>query len=132
MGAWLGALIWAGTVFWLSSRTGPEIEEINIFDVWDKAAHFTAFLAGAVPLACAFRWSFIQWSPKRVFFTTLAVIALYGALDELHQLFTPNRSGADIYDWTADALGGLAGALFTTWILYARTQGSHRPAPAGN
>jgi len=60
------------------------------------------------------------------------VIALYGAIDETHQLFTPNRSGADVYDWTADALGGFVGALLTTWILYARTQGPNRPAPAGN
>jgi VanZ family protein len=29
------------------------------------------------------------------------------------QTFTPGRTGGDLYDWIADFLGGIAGALLT-------------------
>jgi hypothetical protein len=125
--AWLAVLAWAGGIFWLSSRSGSEIAEMNIFDVWDKAAHFSAFLAGAIALAVALRWS-TAWSWTRIAIFTGIVISLYGASDEYHQLFTPRRSGADIGDWVADTLGAAVGALVTTFI-HARLERTHRPAP---
>ena len=128
--AWGAVLVWASTIFWLSSRTGPEIEELNVFEISDKIAHFAAFFAGAVPLYLALKWSFPE-AASRTLLLTIGYIAIYGAIDETHQLFTVNRSGADIYDWTADALGGAAGALATRF-LYARFSRSSRFAPAGN
>jgi VanZ family protein len=125
--AWLAVASWAAGIFWLSARTGPEIAEMNIFDVWDKAAHFSAFLAGAVALAVALRWS-TAWTWTRIAIFTGIAISLYGASDEYHQLFTPRRSGADIGDWLADTLGAAAGALVTT-LIHARLQRTHRPAP---
>jgi VanZ family protein len=127
--AWLAVTVWAGAIFWLSSRTGQEIAELNIFDVWDKAAHFTAFCTGAVVLAVALRRS-TDWTWTRIAFFTAVAISLYGASDEYHQLYTPHRSGADVGDWLADTLGGAAGALAVTFT-YARLTQTHRPTPGG-
>jgi VanZ family protein len=100
---------------------------MNVFEISDKICHFAAFFAGAVPLFCAFRWTFPK-AASRAVLLTIGYIAIYGAIDETHQLFTVNRSGADIYDWTADALGGAAGAMATAF-LYARFTSPHRTAP---
>ena len=121
-------LVWAGTIHWFSSRTGPEIEEMNIFELSDKVAHFCAFFAGAPALVCALRWSF-AWPWKRIVFAAALSLALYGAADEYHQTFTPNRTGADVFDWLGDALGGLAG-VFVTRFIYARLDRSKDPRQA--
>jgi VanZ family protein len=41
--------------------------------------------------------------------------SLYGASDELHQYFVPNRS-CDFYDWLADSIGAVM-ALITIYLL---------------
>lgn len=43
--------------------------------------------------------------------TAVIVIGIVGILDEYHQSFTPGRSGNDPYDWLADVVGGMVGAL---------------------
>lgn len=126
--AWWGVGIWASAIWILSSMTPPQIEEIAPFEMWDKAAHFSAFLAGAVNLALALCWS-TGWSWKRVVVFTGIALCVFGAVDEIHQLSTPNRSGADVLDWTADALGTFSGALLTVFV-YARYFLPPHPAPA--
>ena len=126
--AWLAVAVWGATIYWLSSRTGPEIEELNVFEIWDKAAHFSAFLVGGGTLAVALRWS-TAWPSARLAIFAAIAISLFGASDEYHQLFTVNRSGADVFDWLADTLGGIAGSFITTFI-HARLERTHRAAPA--
>jgi VanZ family protein len=41
------------------------------------------------------------------------LVAVFGGLDEALQTLTPGRSGGDLDDWVADALGAAAGALLT-------------------
>src|SRR6185369_6165882 len=79
---WLGVVIWVSTVFVLSSLSGPEIQDLNKFDVNDKILHFTAFFCGACPLVPALRLTW-RWSWKRVIWTAVAALSLYGALDEV-------------------------------------------------
>ena len=126
--AWWGVGIWTATITVLSSMTPPQLLEIVPFELWDKAEHFIAFAAGSVNLALALCWS-TTWPWKRVVVFTVIAISVFGAVDEIHQLFTPNRSGADPYDWTADTLGALTGALLTA-LIYARYFSTPRPAPA--
>ena len=126
--AWWGVGIWAAAITMLSSMTPPQLYEIAPFEMWDKAEHFIAFGAGAVNLALALCWS-TAWPWKRVIVFTVIAISVFGAVDEIHQLFTPNRSGADPYDWTADTLGALTGALLTA-LIYARYFSTPRQAPA--
>ena len=130
--AWFGVVLWAATIFWFSSRTGEQIEEMNVFKLYDKLAHFIAFFSGAPPFFCALKWS-TGWTVRRTILVCVLGLAIYGASDEYHQLYTPNRSGADVWDWTGDALGGLTGTLLCGFV-YARLAGSktsHRTAQAG-
>ena len=126
--AWWGVGIRAATITVLSSMTPLQLRDIAPFELWDKAEHFIAFAAGAVNLALALCWS-TAWPWKRVIVFAVIAISVFGAVDEIHQLFTPNRSGADPYDWTADTLGALTGALLTA-LVYARYFCAPRPAPA--
>lgn len=126
--SWLAVAAWAGTIYWFSSRTGPQIEEINVFQLSDKVAHFIAFFAGAPAIVCALRIS-TKWSWGRIAAIAACILMLYGAADEYHQTFTINRSGADVWDGLADALGGLTGTLVII-SLYARFERSRRPRRA--
>ena len=81
-------------------------------------------------LALALCWS-TAWPWKRVIIFTAVAISVFGALDEFHQLFTPHRSGADPFDWTADTLGALTGALLTV-LVYARYLRTPLLAPTEN
>ena len=51
----------------------------------------------------------------------------FGALDELWQEFTPGRSGGDLYDWIADALGATVGAALTL-VPWCRRRCPPKPA----
>ena len=80
----------------------------------DKSSHSLAYtilgvlitraLAGGLPAPVTLRTA------------SLAVLltALYGASDEVHQMFVPGRS-AELYDLYADALGGAIGT-FACWL----------------
>ena len=129
LASWIAVAGWALGIFILSSLSGKKIEEMNAFEISDKAAHFGAFAVGAVLLACALRWN-TAWHWPRIACISIAAISLYGASDEWHQLYTPHRSGGDLADWTADALGAIAGAAATAFS-HARHQLKNRPAPHG-
>jgi VanZ family protein len=127
--SWLAVALWAATIYFLSSLPGTEIDRFPVH-LWDKASHFLAFFTGAVVLTCALRFS-TGWSWLRIGLVSALVIAGYAATDEYHQLYTPHRSGGDLLDWCADALGGILGTACTI-LTYAFCQRSNRPAPAGN
>ncbi|MGH9370551.1 MAG: VanZ family protein [Vicinamibacterales bacterium] len=77
----------------------------------DKGAHFVAYGALGASLVRALAGGrSAAMTPRRVILA--AVLAtLYGASDELHQSFVPERS-PDVLDLVADTIGGLAGAVF--------------------
>ena len=127
LASWFAVAGWALGIFILSSLSGKKIEEMNAFDVSDKVAHFGAYAVGAVLLAVAFRWN-TEWPRRRIVLVSIAAISLYGATDEWHQLYTPHRSGGDLADWTADALGSIAGAAATAFIFF-RDHLKNRAAP---
>lgn len=128
--AWLAVAAWAAAVTVLSSLTPRDLQAIAPFEFWDKAAHFAAFAAGAVLLALALRWS-TAWPWRRIAVTSIVAISAFGAVDEFHQTYTPNRSGADRLDWLADTFGAIAGALLTA-SLHARFTRPPRLAPAAD
>jgi VanZ family protein len=98
--------------------------------MWDKSLHFIAFFCGVLPLVSALRLSF-GWSWRRVCTVAVVSISLYGALDEVHQTWTPSRTGLSPLDWLADTLGALVGAPIAAFV-HARFERKNRPAPAGN
>jgi VanZ family protein len=103
---WLPAAAWAATLFWLSSRPtlpGPEVPYL------DKVAHFGAYAVLGALLA---------WGADRSRVTLAVAVVLgvlYGASDEIHQMYVPGRS-PDVLDWAADAAGvATACFLYTRW-----------------
>jgi VanZ family protein len=108
--------------------TPGQLDDLSKFKLWDKAEHFLAFAVGAGNLALGLRWS-ARWSNARVALVSIAAISGFGAVDEIHQLFTVGRSGGDPFDWLADTLGAAAGVALILFI-YARYSRPRRLPPA--
>ena len=109
--AWGPPLAWAALIFWASSRQSTGVD---LRDGMDKFAHFGVYSVLGLLLALAAR------SPAVV----IALGALYGISDEVHQMFVPGRT-AELADWFADVLGVLVG-LF----VYRRAARRTVPAPS--
>ena len=85
------------------------------FQYADKIVHVGIYgMLGAL-LALAARLT-KPWSVQKVWVFAVAVATAYGATDELHQLFVPNRS-ADLRDLLADAVGAALGATLTLTVV---------------
>jgi len=109
---WAALICWACGILWLSSLTPQELPD-SAFLFWDKVNHFAAFALGGWLAANALRVSRPQTSVAGAIVLAVVIVAVFGALDEFLQTFTPGRTGDDIYDWTADVLGALTGALLS-------------------
>ena len=100
---WIATAIVAVTIFTLSSIPAEDLARTGI-RIWDKAAHAGVWAVLAYCLRRAL-------GPGRMRTPLAIVLAIaYGAVDELHQSFTPGRelSGWDV---VADAIGACLGAL---------------------
>lgn len=117
---WGPALLWAAAVFILSSRsTLPHLP--SVLD-WDKLQHSAAYAVGGALIARALG------AGRRQALLAVLLGSLYGASDEVHQIFVRNRS-PDVVDWAADTLGVLAGVGL--WHLYVYLHLHHaRPRAA--
>ena len=85
-------------------------------NVGDKAVHFFAYFVLAVLLYLTLiyqRKSIILFKYATIF--TILIIAIYGALDEIHQMYIPGRS-MDYYDWLADIAGGIIALILIKYI----------------
>jgi VanZ family protein len=109
---WFALLCWACGVLWLSSLTPMELPDVA-FLVSDKINHLAVFAVGGWLAASALRVSRPMAAVAGRIVLAVVIIATFGALDESLQLFIPGRMGGDIYDWIADVLGGVAGALLS-------------------
>jgi VanZ family protein len=104
---WWPPLLWAAAVFFASSRsTLPHLPSVL---GWDKLQHCAAYAVGGFLIARALGGG---W---RGALLAAVLGSLYGASDEVHQLFVPYRS-TDVLDWMADTLGVAAGACL--WRLH--------------
>ena len=103
----LPAILIAAVIWFLSSQsTLPQIK--GIFG-WDKMQHLLAF--GALSVAVGLWFSPAFWSRRSAVALLLTAIigSAYGAIDEFHQYFVGRC--CDIFDWIADTLGAMLGAL---------------------
>lgn len=108
--------IWFAILFWLSSQShlqppGPE------FEGKDKVLHVGYFGLGGMLFFLGMRLRKPALGFVALTLVTIAFCSAIGAFDEWRQTFTPNRSGNNPYDWMADTLGGLFGALGGRWLL---------------
>lgn len=110
----LGALVWGALIFWASSQPNPFPQlPRGLFD-HDKLLHAAAYaVLGALVLAALGGVPLRPWVALSL---TIAVGTAYGASDEWHQSFVPNRS-SDPGDLAADAVGVAAGAAGVALIL---------------
>ena len=86
----------------------PKIEVRAI----DKIAHLGVF-AGLAFLLCS-AGTALGHRPQRLFAAVFAIVAIYGALDEVTQQLVPQRF-SDFHDWIADMLG--AGIGITAFVI---------------
>lgn len=125
--AWGGVIVWAGAIWFGSSLQIGSDSPLTRFGP-DKAGHFIEFGILAMLAANALltrpprsattkRRKVIVWSQA------VAIIALWGVIDEIHQLGVPGRT-SDPFDVVADILGGMVGA----WLLL-RMVGPDRDSP---
>lgn len=89
----------------------PSTTFIDTFRFSDKIKHFGAYAILGILLSLA---SYFQskWEKLSKYYWGGAVIiaSVYGMLDEIHQMFIPNRS-AELLDWIADFTGAFLGSL---------------------
>ncbi|MCL2339642.1 MAG: VanZ family protein [Actinomycetia bacterium] len=109
------AVLLAAAIFFCSSLPGSSFPAHP--DFLNTVVHFFSYLALAVLVTLALN------SPRRKLWLTallaLIIVSLYGASDEIHQLFVAGRV-ADPLDWLTDTLGALIGAVATIWVISAR------------
>jgi len=89
----------------------PSVKFVEKLKISDKIEHFFAYavLGLLLTLALHMQNKFERLNSNYGFWSVV-IIAIYAALDEIHQLFIPNRSG-EILDWLADFLGALIASL---------------------
>jgi VanZ family protein len=111
---WLPPLIWAFVIFYISSGSVPKAGPTYWVDfAIKKAAHLLEYAIFAILFYRAFKNS--GWGKSQSVTIALFLAILYGATDELHQLFTPGRESR-IRDVIFDTIGAGAG-LYLIWKL---------------
>ena len=120
----LPAILWALVIFTASSIPGTKFPKF-ILKIDDKVIHISIFIVLGLlvfrALEPRIRKDSFDW--LRAVLST-SVVAAYGALDEIHQMFVPGRS-ADFRDAAADAIGAMLSALIL-YLLFRREEARAR------
>jgi VanZ family protein len=121
---YLPALLWAALIFTLSSIPRLTPPPVGL-KVSDKFYHFVEFIIFGLLLirALVYYYRPARW-PAAIRRAVLLGI-LWGALDEVHQLFVTGREAA-LLDVLADAAGVLAAAAVARWWLVKRDMSRNR------
>lgn len=95
------------------------------FSESDKVAHFCEYFV--LGLLCQ---RAVGWRGWRAWSVGVAIVAVVAFGDENYQRTVPGRM-CSVYDWTADVIGGSAGALvwpflMRRWTKFAARKGSVR------
>lgn len=102
------ALLWAGTLYYLSDQPGLDIAPL--FSHQDKAMHVVAYALLGIFIMGVLPKSTTGYRPAQLWAVT-ALTGVYGLLDEYHQSFIPGRFSS-LGDVITDLAGGFLGALF--------------------
>ena len=109
---WVPPILYMVLIFAVSSMKQPPLptpkfEWLSI----DKIYHFIEFGILSVLLTIAFVNVPPKWlSEGRIWVTAALISILYGASDEVHQMFVPGRF-ATYSDFVSDAIGAIVGVL---------------------
>lgn len=106
-------------VYWavlLYVTSVPGISPPLSFNFSDKLHHFIAYLILFLLLSLALEIQNLNYYIKKKHIILALVITIaYGAFDEIHQHFIPNRS-CEFFDWVANCAGALTGILLRSII----------------
>jgi VanZ family protein len=107
---WGPLALYAAAIFALSAMSHPPVPRLS-FPHADKLAHLIEY-AGFGALMCrALAMGGEGLAPRVAFYGTVLIATLYGATDELHQAFVPNREPS-----MADLLADMAGAALGAFV----------------
>ncbi len=113
-------------IYWIILLVATSLPAPDLPDVWgsDKIKHYLAYGVLAFLLNLTF---LVQEKKKltvqKAFLVTIITCSVYGALDEIHQIFIPGRS-AELLDLLADVIGAVTGAII---VLYIARKSSYNP-----
>jgi VanZ family protein len=93
-------------IFFASSVPGDELPH----PFWDKLVHFSVYAVLGVLFLIPLAEAHLSQVTMRNAGIAVLLSTLYGAFDEVHQAFTPERT-PDVRDLFADALGASLGAV---------------------
>jgi VanZ family protein len=106
-------------LYWIILLTATSLpaNDIPALGLYDKFYHLAAYAV----LSFFLNLTLIYQRKSKFLFEKSAIAAIiissiYGALDEIHQLFVPGRS-AEILDWAADLIGAFLGVYAVYLIL---------------
>ena len=93
-------------IFTLSGMPGHSLPSVRVSD---KLLHAGEFGLLGILMCRALAGHLLTWPRARIAVLSALAAILYGATDEFHQLFVPQRS-ADLVDLGADSLGATLAA----------------------
>ncbi len=114
IGLWLGVVLYAIFIFWLSSLSEvPGTPEA--VPLVDKLFHVVLYSVFGALLYLAMSHTWKRMPANHVLLFMLGAVLLYGITDEMHQAFVASREPS-IWDVAADGVGGfLGGLVFHIW-----------------
>jgi VanZ family protein len=111
----LPPLLWALLIYISSSIPSERLPAIRIVSA-DKVVHFLVFFVLAWLVDRSLRnMPAVPWAARHHLVLTIGLTTVYGALDEVHQMFVPGRNPS-LLDLAAD----LAGAVLLVVIVAVR------------
>jgi VanZ family protein len=109
-------ILWIVIIFTESSFPSTVYPEVPIVNI-DKLVHIGIY--GLLAALCYISLTHQEKYPfllRNALIITIIFTALYGASDEFHQYFVPNRD-CDFFDWLSDAAGAVIMALIIKYYL---------------
>ena len=110
LSAWAPVFLYMALIFWFSSLSNPPEPPGALSMLSDKALHAILYAGLAALVVRALAGRLLGPVTIRIAALAVAISALYGVTDELHQYFVPPRQ-ADIRDLAADVTGAAVAAL---------------------
>lgn len=115
LGYWLPTVVWAGIIFWFSSRATITTTQVYWQDFTvKKTAHVFVYAVLAVLVYRSLKFT-TKLDRSSLLIVTLLLTVGYALTDEFHQSFTPGRE-PHLRDIVIDA----AGAAVSLWLVDRR------------